>query len=242
MYKFCKLCGSSLNLEDFEPKSDIYQIMEKENLCFKCAFWTWRKREDQYLVKINDKDFWFNEVTREECILDEDEGDDWLISQLWEKEGKEKAKPLIIQKYYRPWFYGRPIIINNEHWIFHYGSDKRSRYLNRYNSLLLDDGTIIPAMLSSSISGGLTHQGNIPEKFMGYPLILEDIPLPEDCLLHDDPDENVFYPNAIYLTQEDEEYIQSLIEVDYKTKPYHFTEGLVPEKFVKRLFKKFYNQ
>ena len=47
---------------------------------------------------------------------------------------------------------------------------------------------------------------------------------------------------AVRKEQEDEEYIQSLIEVDYKTKPYHFTEGLVPEKFVKRLFKKFYNQ
>ena len=239
MYRFCKLCGSSLNLEDFEPKSDIYQIMEKENLCFKCAFWTWRKREDQYLVKINDKDFWFNEVTLEECILDEDEGDDWLISQLWEKEGKEKAKPLIIQKYYKPWFYGRPIIINNEHWIFHYGSDKRSRYLNRYNSLLLDDGTIIPAMLSSKTMEGLTHQGNIQERFIGYPLRLEDIPT-IDSLLYGNTDDNYFYPNAIYLTQEDEEYIRSLIEVDHKTKPYHLTKGLVPEKFVKKLFEKFY--
>lgn len=240
MYKFCKLCGSSLNLEDFEPKSDIYQIMEKENLCFKCAFWTWRKREDQYLVKINDKDFWFDEVTQEgQGILDEDNEDDWKISQLWEKEGKEKAKPLVIQKYYKPWFYGRPIIIKNEHWIFHYGFNKKAIPFDRYNSILLDDGTIIPAMLLSQTRGGLTHQGDIPERFMGYPLILEYLPL-KDYLKN--PNENVFSPNAIYLTQENEEYIRSLIEVDLKTKTYYFTEGLVPEKFVKKLFEKFYNQ
>lgn len=230
MYKFCKLCGSSLNLEDFEPKSDIYQIMEKENLCFKCAFWTWRKREDKALQLLHDnQDLFLTKLRKEEV----DDTVPW--------ESFEQSDETLLMKYPK-WWFGRPIIIKNEHWIFHYGSDKRSRYFDRYNSILLDDGTIIPAMLSSSISGGLTHQGNIPEKFMGYPLILEDIPLPEDCLLYDDPDENVFYPNAIYLTQEDEEYIQSLIEVDYKTKPYHFTEGLVPEKFVKRLFKKFYNQ
>ena len=70
-------------------------------------------------------------------------------------------------------------------------------------------------------------------------MILEDIPT-IDSLLYGNTDENVFSPNAIYLTQEDEEYIRSLIEVDHKTKPYHFTEGLVPEKFVKKLFEKFY--
>lgn len=230
MYRFCKLCGSSLNLEDFEPKSDIYQIMEKENLCFKCAFWTWRKREDKALQLLHDNQDLFLTKLRKEEVED---------TVPWES--FEQSDETLLMKYPK-WWFGRPIIIKNEHWIFHYGSDKRSRYFDRYNSILLDDGTIIPAMLSSSISGGLTHQGNIPEKFMGYPLILEDIPLPEDCLLYDDPDENVFSPNAIYLTQEDEEYIQSLIEVDSKTKSYHFTEGLVPEKFVKKLFKKFYNQ
>ena len=230
MYKFCKLCGSSLNLEDFEPKSDIYQIMEKENLCFKCAFWTWRKREDKALQLLHDNQDLFLAKLRKEEVDDTVPGESF-----------EQSDETILKRYPR-WWFGRPVIIKNEHWIFHYGFNEKSSYFERYNSILLDDGTIIPAMLSSSISGGLTHQGNIPEKFMGYPLILEDIPLPEDCLLHDDPDENVFYPNAIYLTQEDEEYIQSLIEVDYKTKPYHFTEGLVPEKFVKRLFKKFYNQ
>ena len=237
MYKFCKLCNSSLNLEDFEPKSDIYKIMEKENLCFKCAFWTWRKRKDQYLVKMNDKDFWFKEfIQKEQDILE----DDWMIyHQILEKECEEKAKLSIIQKYYRPWFYGRPIIIKNEHWVFHYGFNKKSTHFDRYNSILLDDGTIIPAMLSSQNMGGLTHQGDIPERFMDSPLILKDIPT-IDSLLQGKSDDNAFSPNAIYLTQENEEYIQSLIEVDSKTKPYHFTEGLVPEKFVKKLFEKFY--
>lgn len=240
MCKPCKLCGSSLNLEDFEPKTDIYQIMEKEGLCFECAFWTWRNREDQYLVKMNDRDFWFNEVTREgQNILDED--DDWHIIQLWEKEGKEKAKPLVIQKYYKPWFYGRPVIIKNEHWVFHYGFNKIANGFDKYSSILLDDGTIIPAMMSRRTIGGLTHQGNIPERFMDYPSILEYVPL-KDYLLPDNPYKKIFSPNAIYLTQENEEYIRSLREIDLNTKSYYFTEGLVPKQFVKLLFKKFYNQ
>ena len=227
MYKFCKLCGSSLNLEDFEPKSDIYQIMEKENLCFKCAFWTWRKREDKALQLLHDNQDLFLAKLRKEEVDD---------TVPWES--FEQSDETLLKRYPK-WWFGRPIIINNEHWIFHYGFNEKSSYFERYNSILLDDGTIIPAMLSSQTMGGLTHQGNIPERFMGYPLILEDIPT-IDSLLYGNPDENDFSPNAIYLTQEDEEYIRSLIEVDHKTKPYHLTKGLVPEKFVKKLFEKFY--
>ena len=229
MYKFCKLCGSSLNLEDFEPKSDIYRIMEKENLCFKCAFWTWRKREDKALQLLHDNQDLFLTKLRKEEVED---------TAPWEA-FDQSDETLLIR--YPKWWFGRPIIIKNEHWIFHYGFNKSSIPFDRYNSILLDDGTIIPAMMSRGTMGGLTHQGDIPERFMGYPLILEYIPL-KDYLLQGNTNENVFSPNAIYLTQENEEYIQSLIEVDTKTKPYHFTEGLVPEKFVKLLFEKFYNQ
>lgn len=229
MYKFCKLCGSSLNLEDFEPKSDIYQIMEKENLCFKCAFWTWRKREDKALQLLHDNQDLFLTKLRKEEVED---------TAPWEA-FDQSDETLLIR--YPKWWFGRPIIIKNEHWIFHYGFNERSIPFDRYNSILLDDGTIIPAMMSRGTMGGLTHQGDIPERFMGYPLILEYIPL-KDYLLQGNTNENVFSPNAIYLTQENEEYIQALIEVDTKTKPYHFTEGLVPEKFVKLLFEKFYNQ
>lgn len=228
MYKFCKLCGSSLNLEDFEPKSDIYQIMEKENLCFKCAFWTWRKREDKALQLLHDNQDLFLAKLRKEEVED---------TVPWES--FEQSDETLLKRYPR-WWFGRPVIIKNEHWIFHYGFNEKSSYFERYNSILLDDGTIIPAMLSSQTSGGLTHQGNIPERFIGYPLILEYIPLKDYLLYDDNPYNKVFSPNAIYLTQEDEEYIRSLIEVDHKTKPYHFTKGLVPEKFVKKLFEKFY--
>ena len=229
MNKFCKLCGSSLNLEDFEPKSDIYQIMEKENLCFKCAFWTWRKREDKALQLLHDnRDLFLTKLRKEE------------VDDIVPWESFEQSDETLLRRYPK-WWFGRPIIIKNEHWIFHYGFNKSSIPFDRYNSILLDDGTIIPAMMSRGTMGGLTHQGDIPERFMGYPLILEYIPL-KDYLLQGNTNENVFSPNAIYLTQENEEYIQSLIEVDTKTKPYHFTEGLVPEKFVKLLFEKFYNQ
>lgn len=229
MEQDCKICGSRINLEDFEPKSDIYQIMEKENLCFKCAFWTWRKREDKALQLLHDNQDLFLTKLRKEEVED---------TAPWEAFDQSDETPLIR---YPKWWFGRPIIIKNEHWIFHYGFNKSSIPFDRYNSILLDDGTIIPAMMSRGTMGGLTHQGDIPERFMGYPLILEYIPL-KDYLLQGNTNENVFSPNAIYLTQENEEYIQSLIEVDTKTKPYHFTEGLVPEKFVKLLFEKFYNQ
>lgn len=230
MYKFCKLCGSSLNLEDFEPKSDIYQIMEKENLCFKCAFWTWRKREDKALQLLHDNQNLFLKKLRKEGVDDD--------RAPWES-FEQSDKTLLLR--YPKWWFGRPVIIKNEHWISHYGFNKKAIPFDRYNSILLDDGTIIPAMLLSQTRGGLTHQGDIPERFMGYPLILEYIPL-KDYLLQGNTNENVFSPNAIYLTQENEEYIRSLVEVDLKTKTYYFTEGLVPEKFVKLLFEKFYNQ
>lgn len=227
MEKDCKICGSRVNLEDFEPSSKIYKIMKKEGLCFSCAFWTWRLAEDKTLQRLHDDKNKFLAKLRVEEI---DDMAPWISF--------EQSDETLLRRYPK-WWFGRPIIIKNEHWICHYGFNERSIPFDRYNSILLDDGTIIPTMMSSGSRGGLTHQGDIPERFMGYPLILRYIPL-KDYLLP--PNENVFSPNAIYLTPENEEYIQSLIEVDTKTKPYHFTEGLVPEKIVKLLFEKFYNQ
>ena len=222
MCKHCKLCGSSLNLEDFEPSSEIFKIMEEKGLCFSCAFWTWRLAEDKALQLLHDnKDLFLAKLRKEEVDfgLDPLESDDTLL------------------KRYPKWWFGRPVIIKNEHWIFHEGFNKTAVPFDRYDSILLDDGTIIPAMLSRWTLGGLTHQGNIPERFMDYPSILEDVPLKDYSSNHN---EKGFSPNAIYLTNENEEYIRSIIGIDL-TKSYYFTEGLVPKKFVKLLFKNFYN-
>ena len=222
MCKHCKLCGSSLNLEDFEPSSEIFKIMEEKGLCFSCAFWTWRLAEDKALQLLHDnKDLFLAKLRKEEVdfSLGQCESDDTLL------------------KRYPKWWFGRPVIIKNEHWVFHYGFNKTAIPFDRYNSILLDDGTIIPTMMSIGTIGGLTHQGNIPERFMDYPSILDDVPLKDYSSNHN---EKGFSPNAIYLTNENEEYIRSIIGIDL-TKSYYFTEGLVPKKFVKLLFKKFYN-
>ena len=221
MCKHCKLCTNEYNLEDFEPSSEIFKIMEEKGLCFSCAFWTWRLAEDKALQRIHDnKDLFLTKLRKEEVDnMDQLESEDTLL------------------KRYPKWWFGRPVIIKNEHWVFHEGFNKTAIPFDRYDSILLDDGTIIPAMLSRGAIGGLTHQGNIPERFMDSPSILEDVPLKDYSSNHN---EKGFSPNAIYLTNENEECIRSLIGIDL-TKSYYFTEGLVPKKFVKLLFKNFYN-
>ena len=221
MCKHCKLCTNAYNLEDFEPSSEIFKIMEEKGLCFSCAFWTWRLAEDKALQRIHDnKDLFLTKLRKEEV----DDMDQW-----------ESEDTLL--KRFTKWWFGRPVIIKNEHWVFHEGFNKTAIPFDRYDSILLDDGTIIPTMMSRGAIGGLTHQGNIPERFMDSPSILEDVPLKDYSSNHN---EKGFSPNAIYLTKENEECIRSLIGIDL-TKSYYFTEGLVPKKFVKLLFKKFYN-
>ena len=221
MCKHCKLCTNEYNLEDFEPSSEIFKIMEEKGLCFSCAFWTWRLAEDKALKLLHDnKDLFLAKLRKEEVDdMDQLESEDTLL------------------KRYPKWWFGRPVIIKNEHWVFHEGFNKTAIPFDRYNSILLDDGTIIPTMMSRGSIGGLTYQGNIPERFMSYPSILDDVPLKDYSSNHN---EKGFSPNAIYLTNENEECIRSLIGI-YLTKSYYFTEGLVPKKFVKLLFKNFYN-
>ena len=221
MCKHCKLCTDEYILEDFEPSSEIFKIMEEKGLCFSCAFWTWRLAEDKALQLLHDnKDLFLAKLRKEE------------VDDMAPLESEDT-----LLKRYPKWWFGRPVIIKNEHWVFHEGFNKTAIPFGMYNSILLDDGTIIPAMMSRWAIGGLTHQGNIPERFMDSPSILDDVPLKDYSSNHN---EKGFSPNAIYLTNENEECIRSLIGIDL-TKSYYFTEGLVPKKFVKWLFKNFYN-
>ena len=225
MCKHCNLCTNWYNLEDFEPSSEIFKIMEEKGLCFSCAFWTWRLAEDKALQLLHDSKDLFLAKLRKEGVDD---------MAPWES--FEQSEDTLLKRYPK-WWFGRPVIIKNDHWVFHEGFNKTAIPFDRYNSILLDDGTIIPTMMSRGTIGGLTYQGNIPERFMDYPSILDDVPLKDYSSNHN---EKGFSPNAIYLTNENEECIRSLIGIDL-TKSYYFTEGLVPKKFVKLLFKKFYN-
>lgn len=46
----CKLCGKQINLEDFDLHKEIPKLMEKEGVCFSCAFWLKRKEHDEGLI------------------------------------------------------------------------------------------------------------------------------------------------------------------------------------------------
>lgn len=158
MEKDCKICGSGFNLEDFEPKSDIYQIMEKENLCFKCAFWTWRLAEDKTLQLLHDSKNLFLAKLRTEYV---DDIAPWISF--------EKSDETLLTIYPK-WWFGRPVILEGSHHIYHPGAiNKPSRIDLHHNYILMDDGTIYPYLMGLYGKEGLTFQGKIPAHFMWSP-------------------------------------------------------------------------
>lgn len=158
MEKDCKICGSGFNLEDFEPKSDIYQIMEKENLCFKCAFWTWRLAEDKTLQLLHDsKNLFLSKLRTEEV----DDIAPWISF--------EQSDETLLTRYPK-WWFGRPVILEGSHHIYHPGAiNKPSRIDLHHNYILMDDGTIYPYLMGLYGKEGLTFQGEIPAHFMWSP-------------------------------------------------------------------------
>lgn len=209
MEQDCKICGSSLNLEDFEPKSDIYQIMEKEHLCFSCAFWTWRLAEDKVLKRLHDdKALRLDKLRREEAS-DTDPFDPY----------KQSAKTLLA--IYPDWYFGRPIILKGDHYIYHPGKISNPQKIDPYHTyILIDDGTIYPFMMGLYDKIGITHQGKIPARFL---------------MTFDNRE--VFENNAILLSDLD---IEELKARGMKT-PFTNQPNQVPKKIVKMLFEKFYN-
>lgn len=210
MEKDCKICGSGFNLEDFEPRSEIYQIMEKENLCFQCAFWTWRSLEDKKLQRLHDdKGLRLAKLKKEEAS-DTDPWDPYKLS----------AKTLLA--IHPDWWFGRPIILKGDHYIYHPGKISNPQKIDSYHTyILMDDGTIYPFMMGLYDNTGITHQGKIPARF----------------LMSVDNNE-VFENNAILLSELDMEELKAR---GMKT-PFINQPNKVLEKIVKLLFKKFYNQ
>ena len=210
MEKDCKICGSGFNLEDFEPRSEIYQIMEKENICFQCAFWTWRSLDDKKLQRLHDdKGLRLAKLKKEEAS-DTDPWDPYKLS----------AKTLLA--IHPDWWFGRPIILKGDHYIYHPGKISNPQKIDSYHTyILMDDGTIYPFMMGLYDNTGITHQGKIPARF----------------LMSVDNNE-VFENNAILLSEFDMEELKAR---SMKT-PFINQPNKVPEKIVKLLFKKFYNQ
>lgn len=204
MEKDCKICGSRFNLEDFDPKSDIYQIMKKEYLCFQCAYWTWRLSEDKKLQRLHDVKVLRLDKLRREEVMD---------TAPWDFYEKSDETLLAI---YPDWWFGRPIILKGNHYIYHLREIMNPPIIDLHHKyILMDDGTIYPYIMGLYNKGGITYQGKIPARF-----------------------NNVFENNAILLSELDMEELKAR---GMKT-PFINQPNKVPEKIVKLLFEKFYNQ
>lgn len=151
MAKHCSLCTKEYDLEDYEPSSKIFKIMEEKNLCFSCAFWTWRLAEDKALELLhNNRGLFLAKLKKE------------VIKPLYPWEDFEQSDTTLLSMYNR-WVFGRPIILDGSHYIIHVSVDIHNRggYLYLEDYILMDDGTIYPYQM-----GLLTHQGTIPAHFM----------------------------------------------------------------------------
>lgn len=155
MVKHCSLCTKEYDLEDYEPSSMIFKIMEEMNLCFSCAFWTWRLYEDKALELLhNDKDLFLARLRKE--VLNDTEPWNYF----------EQSDNTLLLRYPR-WWFGRPVILEGSHHIFHVGNmlDKCQRVDLYHNYILMDDGTIYPYAMGLYGGRGLTFQGEIPAHF-----------------------------------------------------------------------------
>lgn len=52
----CNLCGDQINLDEFELKFEIPQLMKEKGICFKCAFWIKRRSNDDDLLRVEGSD------------------------------------------------------------------------------------------------------------------------------------------------------------------------------------------
>ena len=151
MAKHCSLCTKEYDLEDYEPSSKIFKIMEEKNLCFSCAFWTWRLAEDKALELLHNNQGLFVAKLRKE-----------VIKPIYPWEDFEQSDTTLLSRYHR-WIFGRPIILDGSHYIIHVSVNIHTRggYLYPEYYILMDDGTIYPYQREL-----ITHQGTIPAHFM----------------------------------------------------------------------------
>lgn len=159
MAKHCSLCTKEYDLEDYEPSSKIFKIMEEKNLCFSCAFWTWRLAEDKALELLHNNQNLFLAKLRKEEVDDLNPWDDF----------EQSDNTLLLR--YPSWWFGRPVILDGSHLIFHVGhADKYQKVDLYHNHILMDDGTIYPYIMGLQNGGkGLTFQGEIPAHFRWSP-------------------------------------------------------------------------
>lgn len=158
MAKHCNLCTNEYNLEDYEPSSKIFKIMEEKGLCFSCAFWTWRLAEDKALQLLHDnKNLFLAKLRKEE------------VDDMAPWESFEQSDETLLKRYPK-WWFGRPVILEGSHHIYYLGEiNKPSRVDSHHDYILMDDGTIYPYLMGLYGKEGLTFQGEIPSHFMWSP-------------------------------------------------------------------------
>ena len=211
MAKHCNLCTNEYNLEDYEPSSNIFKIMEEKGLCFSCAFWTWRLAEDKALQLLHDNKNKFLAKLRVEEVPLTFEQSPWSSF--------EQSDETLLNRYPK-WWFGRPVILDGSHHIYHLGEIyKPSRVDSHHNYILMDDGTIYPYLMGLYGKEGLTFQGEIPAHFMWSP---------------NTPDG--FKNNAVLLSEID---IEELKAQGIK-RPLIYQPNKVPEKILKKYFKNLY--
>ena len=117
---------------------------------------------------------------------------------------------------YPDWWFGRPIILKGNHYIYHLREIMNPPIIDLHHKyILMDDGTIYPYIMGLYNKGGITYQGKIPARF-----------------------NKVFENNAILLSELDMEELKARgMKAPFINQP-----NKVPEKIVKLLFEKFYNQ
>ena len=128
----------------------------------------------------------------------------------------EQSDDTLLLRYPR-WWFGRPVILDGSHLIFHVGNvDKYQRVDLYHNYILMDDGTIYPYIMELQCNGkGLTFQGEIPAHFMWS----ENTP-------------SGFKNNAVLLSNPD---IEELKAKGLK-EPFINIPNAVPQEIVKKYF------
>lgn len=210
MAKHCNLCTNEYNLDDYEPSSKVFKIMEEKGLCFSCAFWTWRLAEDKALQLLHDNKDLFLAKLRKEVV------DDDMVP--WNYFIKQSDETLLTR--YPKWWFGRPVILNGSHLIYHPGEINNPLKIDsHYSYILMDDGTIYPYLMGLYSKEGLTFQGEIPAHFMWSP---------------NTPDG--FNNNAVLLSEIDIEELKA----QCIKRPFIDQPNKVPEKILKKYFKNLY--
>lgn len=212
MAKHCNLCTKEYNLEDYDLQLKIPQIMKHSNLCFDCAFWTWRLNMDISLTLTHNNKVRFVEEYMKEKGLDHNPSPIDLIDEGLPEDDKERED--YIWRRINHWHFGKPLVLP-DHTHLIYTPGQVAQPWDKKTWILSKDGMIVSNIMGLYNGAGITHQGIIPDHFMKS----ERAPAG-------------FEVNALILTYKD---ICELRALNIQA-PYLGIENKVPQEIVKKFF------